>query len=215
MEAAKTHLIEVVCTGNNGRSPMAEVIGNHTSNEMGLEGKLHFISSGTKAAPDHDNELPYEKASSILKMGSSHGLINPIEVDKQRYENDPDYNSAIKAKVQMALSIMRPIETALRNAALFDIGLRCYGERMQTKPRDDVSLVLGMEQKHVSDVEKIYYLGRDTKPQIATITGYAGIEGNIPDALGNTDPKIYKQARDKLIEAMPLVISRFREEHRL
>jgi protein-tyrosine-phosphatase len=212
--SGQKYIIEVACTGNNGRSPMAEVIGNHTAKELGLEDILSFISSGTRAGPEHDEVLPYNKVVSVLSKASSHGLMKPVEVEKDRYEHDTDYRLAIQGNVHMAFRIMRPIETALRDSALYDIGMRYDGTRTQTIARDDVSVVLGMEPNHLDQINEIYSISKH-KPLITTLTEYAGDSGEIPDSIGNTDPTVYSTIRDKLLEVMPKVVSRFRTDNRL
>src|SRR3989338_5854851 len=112
------YIIEAACTGNNSRSKMTEAIGNEKVADSGLEDKLIFISSGTRADPKHDLDIPYEKAESILSRASRHGLMNPINIDRARYETDSAYMDTIQREVRMALRIMRPIEASLRTAAL-------------------------------------------------------------------------------------------------
>jgi protein-tyrosine-phosphatase len=208
----RKYIIEVTCTGNNGRSPMAEVIGNHTAKELNLEEVLSFISSGTQAGLEHDGVFPYNKVVSVLSRASSHGLMRPVEVDFDKYEHDPWYRAAIQDRVHMAFRIMRPIETALRDSALYDIGMKYDGIRTQTVARDDVSIVLGMEPTHVDQINEIYS-GSEHKPFISTITQYAGDSGKISDSIGNTNPVTYFIIRDKLLEVMPKVVSRFKDDN--
>lgn len=205
------HIIEVCCTGNSGRSTQAEVIGNYYANELNLDDVLLFISSGTRADPKYDNILPYEKVVSVLNSASSYGLMKQVDVDKDRYENDSGYRVAIQDEVHMAFKIMRPIEAALRNSALYKMNMKYDGTRTQTVLRNDVSLILGMTQKHVSQVNEIYS-SFEQKPLITTITEYAGVSGEIPNALGNPNPIAYIKIRDKLLEVMPKVIERFGNE---
>lgn len=205
------HIIEVCCTGNSGRSTQAEVIGNYYANELNLDDVLLFISSGTRADPKYDNILPYEKVVSVLNSASSYGLMKQVDVDKDRYENESGYRVAIQDEVYMAFKIMRPIEAALRNSALYKMNMKYDGTRTQTVLRNDVSLILGMTQKHVSQVNEIYS-SFEQKPLITTITEYAGVSGEIPNALGNPNPIAYIKIRDKLLEVMPKVIERFGNE---
>lgn len=205
------HIIEGVCTGNSGRSTQFEVIGNFFANELNLENELSFISSGTGAGPENDHDLPYNKVVSVLGHASKYGLIKPVQVDEQKYNDDADYRSVIQYKVHIAFGIMRPIEAALRDKALFDMGLKYDGTRTQTVPRSDVSVVLGMTSKHADQIRRIY-LPFEQKPVISTVTEYAGVSGEIPDALGNPDPKAYFLIRDRLVDLVPRVIERFGNE---
>jgi protein-tyrosine-phosphatase len=214
MNMKKLHIIEVVCTGNNGRSPMAEVIGNYFISSMGLENRLCFISSGTRADPGWDTYPSYSEVVSILNKASRHGLMKAVDVDEDKYKNDPAYRMIIQEKVHMAFRIMRPIEAALRDAALYDIGLRYNGKRTQTRARDDISLVLGMESRHITHLNEIYSRA-SYKPPFNTLTKYGGIIGEIPDFIGNPHPSVCFKIKDILHEVMPKVINRFKKEYHL
>lgn len=206
------YTIEVCCTGNNGRSPMAEAIGNKYLEDKCWQKTAKLISSGTRADQKWDYIIPYKKAVSVLDRASKNSLMKSIEIDKDRYEFDEDYKTAMIDKVHMAMRIMRPIEAALRDAALYDIGLKYNGKRTQTKACSDISLVLGMEKKHVDHVNEIYSKEQN-KPEITTITDYLGIDGEIPDSIGSTNPKTYFEIRDILSDLMPKVILKFKDEH--
>ena len=209
-----TYIIEVCCTGNNGRSTMGKAIGNKDVSERGLEDIIKFISSGTRAGPKWDNVWTYEKAASMIRRAAKSGLVKGLEIDKERYSQDEDYRRAVQSHAKKALQIMRPIETALRTAALYEIGLEFTGERTQTVSRDDVSLVLGVQQKHAEHVKEIYK-DHPNPPQISSFNEYAGVSGEIPDGLGNLDVNVYKNIRDHLLETMPKVIDRFQKEHNI
>ncbi|MBU4283647.1 MAG: hypothetical protein KJ968_00940 [Nanoarchaeota archaeon] len=216
MVKEEKHIIEVCCTGNLGRSPMAEVIGNHTVVDMGLEGKIGFISSGILVDPKYDKNIPYCEVVSILDKASKNDLVEKIDVIEEKYNKDPDYREIIEKRARVALEIMRPIEAALRTAALynkFNINLSDR-KRCQTVVREDVSVILGMEERHVSFVKKMYEGGENT-PTITTITRYAGFGGEIPVAFGKTNPKVYVDIGNKLEEIMPKVVLRFKEEKNL
>ena len=52
---------------------------------------------------------------------------------------------------------MRVLESGFRNTALFARYFQKYeGTRDQTVPLDDVSLVLGVKEKHVEEIKRIY-----------------------------------------------------------
>jgi protein-tyrosine-phosphatase len=208
------HTIEVCCTGNNGRSPMVEVIGNNEVLEKGLEDKIIFISSGTRADNTWDNAWNYEKANSMLRRASKGGLIDPGVIDEDRYNSETHYQMVVNDLAKKALYIMRPIESALRNAALLDIGLEYKGGRTQTIVRDYVSLVLGVTSKHVRHAKEIYQ-GEDKVPEIMQLNEYAGVRGEISDAFGKLDPDVYRAIRDEVQKIVPVVINRFVKEHDL
>ena len=209
-----TYIIEVCCTGNLNRSAMEKVIGNKVVQDENLDDKIRFISSGTRADPQWDNVLPYKKVVSILGKAVKSGLMKETRIDKESYENDPGYRVAIQSQVHTALKMLRPIEEALRTAALYQIGLEYNGRRSQTVARDDVSLLLGNEKKHVEHAKAIYE-GKEKQPEISHLNEYAGVPGEIADCLGNLDVNVYINARKEIEHIMPKVVDRFRQEHSL
>lgn len=209
------HVIEACCTGNNGRSPMVEVIGNKEILTRGLEEKVIFISSGTRADHSWDNVWHYEKAKFVLQRAARSGLmIEPAVIDKGRYDEDTDYQISVNKYARKMIAILRPIETALRNAALLDIGIEYKGGRRQTRAGNNVSLVLGITNKHVRHVKE-FYQGEEKIPEIMQLHEYAGIPGEIPDAFGQLDPGVYREIRDEILDLMPTVVERFKSDHNL
>jgi hypothetical protein len=204
--------IEICCTGNSGRSPIAESIGNHCVKEQGLEEKILFISSGTRAAPEWDDCWPYDKAVEMINRAAGSGLVEDMVVDKDRYDADEGYKAAVSAHARKALHLMRPIEAALRNAALYQKGMEYTGKRTQLVPRKDVSLVLGVKEKHVSQIRDIYAC-IENPPEIALLNSYAGLEGETADYLGRLSIAPYLQVIEHCKKIMPKVIERFRGEH--
>ncbi len=204
--------IEAVCTGNNGRSPMLEAVGNREVARLGIEEKIGFISSGTEAAPEFDLKWNYRKAEMMITKASRSGLVKPLELDPERYNADPEYAAAVNSRALKAVQIMRSIETALREAALYDAEITNQSGRKQTVPRDDVSLVLGFTSKHLAQAETIYSTG-GFKPEIAQVHLYARTTDEPKDGLGSLDVQIYIRMRRQLEEIVPKVLERFRDEH--
>ena len=208
------YTLEVCCTGNNGRSPMAEAIGNWYLEQRRWQDTARFISSGTRADPQWDDILPYKKVVSVLAKASQNGIMEPVEVDEYRYETDKDYEAVIREKVKAVMKNMRSIESALRDAALHGRDLKYDGTRSQTIVRDDVSIVLGMEKRHVEEVKQIYSgVDEEQKPQIITLADYVNADCEIPDSIGNTNPLVYRKIRDILLDMIPRAVLRFKEEH--
>jgi hypothetical protein len=203
--------IEICCTGNSGRSPIAEAVGNNYVKELGLEEKILFISSGTRAAPEWDDYWPYDKAAEMITRAAGSGLVKDMDVDKDRYDADEEYNAAVSSHARKALRLMRPIEVALRDAALYQNGLEYTGKRTQLVPRDDVFLVLGVKEKHVRQIREIYS-GAENPPEIALLNRYAGLEGETADCLGRLSIMPYLKVVEHCKEIMPKVIERFRGE---
>ena len=205
-------LIEVTCTGNNGRSVIAESVGNQRVKEQDLEGRILFISSGTRADSKHDEHWPYAKAVMMINKAAEAGLLEGMKVDEARYNSDEEYRIIASQYARKSLEILRPIEAAMRTAALFRCGLEYSGTRTQTAPRDDVSLILGINDSITKQIREIY---KDIKnpPEIDNLSRYAGVEEELPDCLGKLNITPYLSLVEKCREIMPKVIERFRGEY--
>ena len=136
------YLLEVACTGNNGRSPILEVVGNHLIKELDLEGVIKFISSGVQADSRYDSKWDYERIMFVNEKAKRAGIKSYDSIDRDKFENDIEYGVIVIQDTLEALRVMRQLETAFRDAALFNQYGHIYaGERLQTKPHDQVNLV--------------------------------------------------------------------------
>lgn len=203
------YLIEICCTGNNGRSPMAEVVGNHYLQTCNLEDRICFISSGTEADARFDALWPLSKVAFVLSKASTAGLIPSGDLDAARYERDKSYRGLVQHHAIKALRMMRSIEGALRDAALCHVGLEYTGQRTQTMPRSDVSLVLGITSKH-ADQARIIYSTRQQPPPAVQVGDYAGVQEEVPDCLGSLRTETYIGARQQLERILPTVVEKLR-----
>jgi protein-tyrosine-phosphatase len=203
-------LIEAVCTGNNGRSVIVDAHGNAYINRNNLSDQIRFISSGVEAAPEHDEQWDYEKASFVFAKTRLAGFISD-EVDKNRYHSDSIYKVHTDTMAKGFLRVLRDLETRNRDAALGRTGLSYWGERTQTVPRDDVHLVLAMTERHKDRVEELYS-GRDHVPTITTFNAYVGLNGDVKGCLGELSDRCHSELSRYVAGHMPTVVERFRGE---
>ena len=215
------YLIEFCCTGNSGRSTQAAVVGNAQSVTTKLGEKLFFMSSGVRAAPESDENWDYQKASTMIGKGRMLGLGSPFEHDERRYQEDAEYREKVNEHALNILrDVLRPMETAMRDASLISGGYGPYrGERTQTTARGDISLLLGMNAKHVASAGEIYddagmTEGHEGRPLIMTAHEYVDVPGQVKDCLGSNSPVPYIEVRKVFEELLvPQIIERFRNEH--
>ena len=202
--------IEAVCTGNNGRSVIVDIQGNAYVRKKGLIDQIRFISSGVEAAPEHDEQWDYQKASFVFAKTRLAGFISD-EVDQKRYHSNSIYKVHTDTMAKGFLRVLQDLETRNRDAALGRTGLYYRGERTQTVPRDDVHLVLAMTERHKGKVEELY-AGRDHAPMITTFNAYIGLKGDIKGCLGELSDRCHSELSRYVAGHIPTVVERFRGE---
>lgn len=211
------YLIEFVCTGNNGRSPMAEAVGNYWLKKHGFKDTFGFISSGTKVDAGNESIMPYEKAKFLLEhIGKRINLVNQdLYIDERLFNGNEGYREVISSKAKdLLVGILRLEDAKFRNQALFEKAIKLpENPKHQTIPRSDVYLVLGMEHKHVTQVNQIYDeagIPENRRPLITTVSSYIGGHGFIDDMLGSEDIIPYRHLRDNLYhEIIPKIVTNF------
>ncbi len=206
--------IEICCTGDNGRSPIIETVGNRVVKDLKLDDKLAFISSGTRAAPKYDCNWSQNRFFKFYGFAEKAGIMALLDIDEERLNNDETYRRQNHEHVRQALLVMRSLEAAYRNLALFERYGQIYdGTRDQTLPRNDVALVLGVTDEHADQIKMIYAAGNYTTDKIFQLNKYAGLEGSIAECLGDFRVAPYRDVIAQAEMIIPKVISRFRCEH--
>lgn len=202
--------IEFVCTGNGGRSPMAETIAKDYVKEIGLEDRVKIYSSGSAVADVMNLNYPMKEligyVEIALNSGTYQGKAAPVaqevvdhkEAVAQAAESG---DREAKDKIEYCLHYLMADEVAKRNMVLLEQGLVPEGHfHEQTAVRSGVDLILPMKESNAKKVREIY-AGSDREPQIETLCSYAGVEGAISDPFGG-DMKVWRQTRDKIAEAV-------------
>ncbi len=154
MSEAKVVRVEYVCTGNNGRSPVAETVarGHVISAYPGLTSNILVSSSGTRVAQNEGGVVDdYKRAEDLARRGIAYnrarsGLFNFGEVAflegtlfgdpnaAVRYEREEEFRKfvdglGLKARAQFATE-----EAAQRDRFLAARGLSYKGRRKQLNP---------------------------------------------------------------------------------
>jgi protein-tyrosine-phosphatase len=174
-------VIEYACTGNSGRSPLAEAIANDFALNESIENRVIAISSGTKrnanvnGVPSIENQLfvlgraiarndelkiySAQEAKGILAM-----LENPDKT-KQAYNNDFDAKKGIRLYDSLARSRLFAEEHQFRERAAMAIGLSIpiKGDGQQTEACDQVDLFYAMAQGNEDQAKEIY-ANRENQP---------------------------------------------------
>ena len=94
-------MIEFVCSGNHGRSPMAETIARHYVSSLGIEDKIKIISSGSHVEDgvDETKESAYKRETGYrTRVLGEIGLTYEGNVKQTVALDDVDVIFAMKEK---------------------------------------------------------------------------------------------------------------------
>ncbi len=222
--------IEYVCTGNGGRSPVAETIGKDYVKQLKLENKINIFSSGTAVDVTEKDlfQLPINFLLEYIEIGLNSGTYHEKAEDlaKEIVANKQNIAIAVenkdttsKEKIEHCIRYLMADEVAKRNNVLLEIGLVPRGHfHQQTKVRDDVNLILPMKQSNAKQVKNLYekttlnpwrMRGKEIlpNPSIVPICEYAGIDGAISDPFGNKI-EAFRETRDLISTAVKKSIDR-------
>ncbi|MFC1752365.1 hypothetical protein ACFL96_03110 [Thermoproteota archaeon] len=172
------HLLlrEYGCTGNSGRSPLADAIDNEYILDNGLENRFLAISSGTKrdanvsgnSVPSIDNQL-FVMGRAVarndeLRIYSPEealeitGMLANEDKTKQDYETDQAFYDAVRNLDTKGRSRLMEEEHEFRARAAKDIGLSIpiKDGGQQTEPCDKVKFFYAMAESNEKDARAIY-----------------------------------------------------------
>lgn len=201
--------IEYVCTGNNGRSPMAEAIARDYASRQGLESRIRISSSGTNHnhlfVEQRDNP---EKLLAIVEFGLKNGIYRGRV--KSLAERVADRSRTDKAVVDECVGYLVKAEGIYRDMALLELGLIAKGEHHQPTMPQDVQLILAMAKSNAQQVQQIY-AGSGFNPIITTVNEYANLQGEVSNPFCQLFPA-YQKTRDDLLISIPRTIDHALEE---
>lgn len=205
-------IIEYVCTGNNGRSPMAEAIALDYVHRKGLEDRIEICSSGsglselTKPTGEKWKKMYLGVVDLALKNGIYQESWRQDEA-KQVLELGMDVEDAVlDASVNYAVNI----EAHFRNVALFEVGLVAAEKyHKPTKPLHD-GLILPMAESNAKQVCTIYEKS-SFSPRVEPLNAYAGLEGDVTNPFCKLLPA-YQATLEDLLRSVPMSIKKAVQE---
>ncbi len=177
--------VEFVCSGNNGRSPMAEVVAREYVRQVGAD--IPIYSSGVRV---NIFGLKPKIKPETLEIANSIGIYgSPRKIIKKLWEREAEFrNQALKMRGYNSL------ENHLQR---------------QTTPERYVDLMLAVADKEKELLLNLHPLCLD----VYTIAEYAGVELSEPEVrewLTNADAHLVYL--DSLIKVVPKAIDRYRRE---
>jgi protein-tyrosine-phosphatase len=204
--------LEYVCTGNCGRSPMAEVIAQRHVNRLGLTGKINVSSSGSGI---HDKTMKTgdarkEQQLGVIKLGLNYGIFNgDMDLEARRVLNDDS-----QTEIDNCFDYIVQTERILRDMALWEVGLFAEGVYHQaTDVHDDSRIILPMVSSNVEQVKTIYE-GSGVLPYVVALNEFASLDGEIANPFCQHLP-VYRETREDLLRVVPMSVEKAIEEFKL
>jgi len=212
-------LIEMVCTGNRGRSPVAELIARNRIIEIGASDVYDSISSGTNVAYTDKvmagEIIPsQEMISAIISMGRANNVYTSEQLEEiDSSLRDGEQDDLIKYFIQTSQRLMDD-EESYRAEVLTQFGIDgdVKPTRDQTIARPDTLIVLAMDKKNLQVINRIYQEERYS-PIIDTLSNYAtGVpDSQVLNAFGK-GKDIYRDMVRQLIREVPIAVDKLVEE---
>lgn len=203
-------IIELVCTGNRGRSPVAELIARNYLRKIDAD-EYEASSSGTLVDKIKQEELPMAFMIKLIDIARSRGdVYTSIELQGIDSAIKDGNTRAITQYYKKADYMFGEEEKRDRQEVLPLLGIEgtLKSEQEQTIQRPDTIAVLSMARTNNQQVECIYASSAH-KPVIDVLSRYATNNQNaeIPNAYG-LGRKAYIQAVEVLVEQVPLAVER-------
>jgi len=203
-------LIEMVCKGNHGRSPVAELIVRNHLTSSGAIFDYDAISSGTTVSLIESGNYSASTMIPIIYLGIGRNLYQPSEVREIEQVIRKEDVGVLKKYFLQAVGTFCPEEDMWRREALFHLGISgtLKKGRDQTVVRSDVVAVFSMDQKNNGLVEKMYEPS-DRKPIIDVLSKFATRDPNaqVVNAFGRTRD-MYMRGIQQLVDEAPLAVDR-------
>lgn len=204
-------LIEMVCTGNQGRSPVAELIARNHLKSIGAYGDYDSISSGTLVDMIQSGGFfTLSIMEQLISLARKRVLYSPEEIKEVDAALRQGDNDTIKKYFRKTIGLFDKEEVENRAEVLSLLGIRgkVKSTRDQTVPRQDTVAVFPVDKSNYGKVIGIYE-GSGYSPAVDVLSRYA--TGN-PDAeLKNTFGKgkeVYRKGVEQMLEEVPVAVNR-------
>ena len=199
----------MVCTANNGRSPVAELVAQNYLKKVRADKDYQAISSGTMVKAFADGGFPIDKMVPMIDLAKNLELYGPNDLETLNTAIDDGDQATVESYFNQGSSAMCDEETESRDKLLLRHHIGSVKEKgEQTIARPDTVAVLTMDNRNYDRVGKIY-VGYDNKPILSVVSILAGGElgSQIEDAFGLGE-EAYERAFDQIINEVPRAIQK-------
>ena len=155
---AKKRLIEMVCTGNRGRSPVAELIANNYLAEIGATDRYKAISSGASVDVIGKGEFPIKELKPLINVGLERDLYNSEEIEEIEKALEQENENVIRQYGTRIANQFGQEEIESRTETLPLLGIKGNVKTTseQTIARPDTAAVLSVDKKNYDLIKNIY-----------------------------------------------------------
>jgi protein-tyrosine-phosphatase len=203
-------IIEFVCTGNHGRSPVAELIALMYLRERGVIGEYVAASSGTAVDAIEKDEVPAKSMAKIVDIGKERELYSADELKEIDQAIRDGNDKVLRDYFWRAADTFSGEEHEYRAEALKHFGIEGVVKEKgeQTIARPDTAAVFSMAGSNNEQVQAIYE-GSGYEPVIDVLSRFAtgNPDAALPDAFGKGKEE-YFRAVEVLREHVPMAIDR-------
>lgn len=208
-------LIEMVCAGNRGRSPVAELLANNRIRDIGASDDYGAISSGTnvdytKRVMSGEETPSQEMVTAIIDMGRGREIYTPSQLQEidEAFRNGRE--DVLVQYFKQASQRLMDDENSHRRKIIAEFGVE--GEVKQTNDqtiaRSDTVIVLAMDRKNLQNISSIYG-ERGYSPKIDTLSSYATkVAGSqVLNAFARGED-VYRETVEQLVKEVPMAVDR-------
>ncbi|MBW2981507.1 hypothetical protein KY343_01375 [Candidatus Woesearchaeota archaeon] len=203
-------IIELVCTGNHGRSPVAELIAQYYLGEIGAFGEYKATSSGTSVDLIEKGQVPAKAMAGIIGIGKERELYSADELKEIDQAIRDGRDEILRQYFLRASDLFSKEEHDYRTEAIKYFGIEGVVKEKseQTIVRPDAVAVLSMAESNNRQVQKIYN-NSDCNPVINVLSRFAtgNPDAALPDAFGKGKDEYFKTV-ELLREHVPMAIDR-------
>ena len=200
----------MVCTGNNGRSPVAELIGRNHLAKIGAEKDFGVISSGTRVNEIASGKYSMGLIEQVLNTGIERGIYSAEVTRAIREALARQDAEAVKPYFHMTVDLFRAEEIVNRTKLLQELGVTgdIKKGKDQTVVRPEVVVIFPVDRRNREKVLAIYQ-ETDVRPFIDVLSSFAaGYEGQeIKNTFGRGE-SFYRQAIQRMKVEVPIAIDK-------
>ena len=202
--------IEFVCSGNNGRSPVAELIATNYLERVGADREYSATSSGTIVDLIKDGGFPIKVMTPIIDIAKEREIYSQEslqDIERALREND---SSTVERYFREASDVFMREEAQERGELLKELGMR--GEvkigRDQTIARSNTIAILPVDRKNYHAVLKIYgESGYNPVISIMSVLATGNPLAEVENAFG-LGKNFYRSRIEQLSKEVPEAVKR-------
>jgi len=196
-------LIEIVCTANEGRSPLGEIFAQKEIERLGLWTEYKAISTGTLVDEIAAGNVPIKAMVPIIdtarKRDGFYSAADLKKLDKALRDGDTD---TVKRYFKMAEDVFGKEGIADRTLILKKMGIEgaVKAYRTQTVVNPDVVAVLPVDASNLKRVNGIYQPVEESKRPLIECLDAGSAFGH--------GTAVYRDVIGKLAQKVPEVVGR-------